>query len=176
MPTEKKFTLDPALIVAGDANELLPVAAEVNVSGVPKTICVLASEPFSARGLDLGLDVAGGHLFNPTGAAPDQVALYGCDVEHGARAIIEVAARTVTIANNGEYVWISYVFGSGEAFWQPFSGAGGESPSTTKPKSDRSTLRVWKYRFALSLEGVASIYPTAGIGHIGNIIVPGAFG
>ena len=44
--SEKKITLDPDLI-ADPATELKPVAAQVTVSGSPKTICVLASEAFS---------------------------------------------------------------------------------------------------------------------------------
>lgn len=160
----KTIKLDPSLIVAGVADELLPVAADVTVAGARKTICVLASDPFTAIGL--GNEVCFGYKLNPLGNDPAQVRIYAGEVHHGARNIIDVAQTDKVLTDDHQYLWVEYPLGSGAA-----TIAG---PSTARPKTTDADgiFRDWLFQFRL-IAGVASLEK---IGHLGNILIPGAFG
>ncbi len=159
----KKITLDPALI-SDPADELKPVDAVVSVGGVRKTISVLASESFDAGGL--AGDLCFGYVLDPIGDNPAQIRICAGEIHHGARAIIDVAQTDIVITQDHQYVWVAYPLGSGAA-----TIAG---PSTSRPVSTGAdgVIREWLYLFRL-VAGVASHERT---GHVGNIIIPGAFG
>jgi hypothetical protein len=117
-----------------------------------------ATFPWSSLGFGYGL--------NPDGDNAAEIVIYAGEVHHGARAVIEVAETKVVLTEDYQYVWVEYVMGSGVAT------IGG--PSTARPVTTDadSTFREWLYLFRLQT-GTASL---DSIGHMGNIIIPGAFG
>ena len=84
-------------------------------------------------------------------------------IHHGTRAVVTCAGGDKTITADLQYLWVEYTFGSSATL---------AGPSTTRPVSTETVLRVWLAQFKLTT-GVVSLNQ---IGRLGNIEITGAFG
>jgi len=83
-------------------------------------------------------------------------------IHHGVREPVAVAADTVTLTEDHQYVWVEYTFAGSASI---------AGPSTVMPVSEEKTYRCWLAQFRLR---DARAYVEQ-IGHVGNIEIPGAF-
>lgn len=86
------------------------------------------------------------------------------EVQHGKRAIMDIAQKGVTITADHQYIWVEHILETG--------GASIALPSTERPVTDDIMYRIWLYQFRL-VAGVASLEK---IGHLGNIAISSAYG
>ncbi len=110
-----------------------------------------------SAGIDLSLFAFG--VVSISGA---DVTINAGEVSHGVRSIITVAGATKTIVSDYSYIWVEYTLGGSGVI---------ADPSTTRPVSNSSTLRVWLALFRF-VEDEVSVHT---VGHVGNIIIPGVF-
>lgn len=117
-----------------------------------------------SSGLTLDSTVCFGYILNPDGDNTAEVKIYSGELHHGTRAIIDIPDTKVVITADHQYVWLEYVYASGNA-----SIAG---PSTSRPVSSDadSTYRKWLYMFRL-ISGVASLERNG----LWNVELPGSF-
>ena len=85
------------------------------------------------------------------------------EIHHGTRAVVTCAGGDKTITADDQYLWVEYTFGSTATL---------AGPSTTRPVSTETVMRVWLALFNFA-DSVATLNS---VGHIGNIEIPGAFG
>ena len=120
-----------------------------------------------------------GGMIDRTGSAAAATALslyaFGCtfsglvvtvaagEIHHGVRTPVVVATADKTITADHQYIAVEYIFATG-------AGSIG-APTVSRPQSESTTYRCWLAQFRL-VDGVVSIEQ---IGHIGNVIIPGAF-
>ncbi len=82
--------------------------------------------------------------------------------DHGTRTVVTCAGGDRTISVDLQYVWVEYTFGGTATI---------ALPSTVRPATTETVLRVWLGLFNLS-DGVVTLNQ---IGHLGNISIPGVF-
>ena len=85
------------------------------------------------------------------------------EIHHGTRAVVTCAGGDKEITDDLQYLWVEYTFGSTATLM---------GPSTTRPVSTETVMKVWIALFNFA-DSVATLNQ---IGHLGNIEIPGAFG
>ena len=125
-------------------------------NGMPTIVMDEIDDGLGEKAMDYS-DFAFG--FSVSGAV---VTITAGEIHHGTRAVVTVASVVKTITQDLQYIWVEYTFGGSAVI---------AAPSTTRPVSTETVMKVWLGRFNLT-DSTASLNR---IGHIGNIEIPGAF-